>query len=48
MSEDTVSRRWFMVSIGALLNGVVGVLVAIPVVGYLLGSIRKNGRHFRK
>ncbi len=41
--EKAVSRRWFLVSIGALLNGAVALLVAIPVVGYLLGPIRKNG-----
>jgi Rieske Fe-S protein len=45
MSDDkaAVTRRWVLVSIGALLNGAVGLLVAIPVVGYLLGPIRKNG-----
>jgi len=45
MSDDkaAVTRRWVLVSIGALLNGAVAFLVAIPVVGYLLGPIRKNG-----
>ena len=45
MSDEkaAVTRRWVLVSIGALLNGAVALLVAIPVVGYLLGPIRKNG-----
>ena len=44
MSEDkAVSRRWFLVGIGVLLNGAVALLIATPVVGYLLGPIRKNG-----
>ena len=37
MSDETaaVTRRWVLVSIGALLDGAVGLLVAVPVVGYL-------------
>ncbi len=41
--EKAVSRRWLLVSIGVLLNGAVALLIATPVVGYLLGPIRKNG-----
>jgi Rieske Fe-S protein len=41
--EKAVSRRWLLVSIGVLLNGAVAVLIATPIVGYLLGSVRKNG-----
>src|ERR1700761_396513 len=44
MSDDKAeSRRWFLVSIGVLLNGAVALLIATPVVGYLLGPIRKSG-----
>ena len=44
MSEDKeVSRRWLLVWIGVLLNGAVALLIATPIVGYLLGPIRKNG-----
>ena len=44
MSDDKeVSRRWLLVSIGVLLNGAVALLIATPIVGYLLGPIRKNG-----
>ena len=44
MSDDkAVSRRWLLVSIGVLLNGAVALLIATPVVGYLLGPIRRNG-----
>ncbi|HTZ60085.1 MAG TPA: Rieske 2Fe-2S domain-containing protein [Acidobacteriaceae bacterium] len=44
MSEDkAVNRRWFLVGIGVVLNGAVALLIATPVIGYLLGPIRKNG-----
>src|SRR5271155_3691562 len=44
MSDDkAVSRRWLLVSIGALLNGAVALLIATPIVGYLLGPVRKKG-----
>ena len=40
MSEDKeVSRRWFLVGVGVVLNGAVALLIATPVIGYLLGSI---------
>ena len=32
-----------MMAIGTALNGAVALLIATPVVGYLLGPIRKNG-----
>ena len=37
-----VSRRWLLLKIGALFNVVVGIAVATPVVGYLLGPIRRK------
>src|SRR5258708_33520832 len=44
MSEEKeVSRRWVLVGIGVLLNGAVALLIATPIVGYLLGPVRKNG-----
>jgi Rieske Fe-S protein len=44
MSEDNViKRRWFLVGIGVALNAAVGLFIATPVVGYLLGPIRKSG-----
>ena len=41
--EKAVSRRKLMMNIGILLNAAVALLIATPVVGYLLGPIRRNG-----
>ncbi len=41
--KRVVTRRWMLLGLGALINGVVGVAVAMPVVRYLLGPIRRNG-----
>ena len=41
--EKEVTRRWVLVGIGVLLNGAVALLIATPIVGYLLGPVRKNG-----
>jgi len=38
----TVSRRWLLLKIGALLNAVVGVAVAVPVVKYLLSPLKPD------
>jgi nitrite reductase/ring-hydroxylating ferredoxin subunit len=38
-----VSRRWMLMKIGALMNAAAGLVVAVPVIGYLLGPIRKKG-----
>jgi menaquinol-cytochrome c reductase iron-sulfur subunit len=38
----TPARRRFLLAFGLVLNAVVGVLVAIPVLGYLLGPIRRR------
>ncbi len=40
-------RRWLLMTIGIALNGAVGLLIATPVIGYLLGPIRKNGGYDR-
>jgi len=37
-----VSRRWLLLKIGALFNVVVGIAIATPVVGYLLGPVRRR------
>jgi Rieske Fe-S protein len=38
----TVSRRWFLLKVGALFNAVVGVAVAVPVVKYLLSPVKPD------
>lgn len=41
------SRRVFLFKLSLLINGAVGVVLAVPVLGYLLGPViqRKNGYH---
>ncbi len=45
MSDDqkTISRRSLLMKIGIMLNGAVALAITVPVVGYLLGPIRKKG-----
>jgi Rieske Fe-S protein len=38
----TVSRRWLLLKVGALFNVLVGVAVAVPVVKYLLSSVKPD------
>jgi Rieske Fe-S protein len=40
---DRITRRTLLMKIGILLNGIVAVAIATPVVGYLLGPIRRKG-----
>lgn len=44
-AEDSriTSRRWFLVKLGMLFNAAVGVAVAVPVIGYILGPVKKHG-----
>jgi Rieske Fe-S protein len=42
---QVVSRRWMLLKIGVLINAVVGVAVAIPVVRYLLGPVKRKGAY---
>lgn len=41
----TVSRRWLLLKIGALFNAIVGVVVAVPVVKYLLSAAQPDGAY---
>ena len=38
----TVSRRWLLLKVGALLNAAVGVAVAVPIFKYLLSSVKSD------
>ena len=40
-----VSRRWMLLKLGVFINAVVGVAVAVPVVGYLLGPVKRKGAY---
>jgi hypothetical protein len=37
-----VSRRWMLLGLGAVFNGIVGLAVAVPVVRYLLGPVKRK------
>jgi len=40
------SRRKFLMKVALLANGVVGVVLAVPVIGYLLGPVlKRNGSY---
>jgi menaquinol-cytochrome c reductase iron-sulfur subunit len=47
MSDSNVSRREFFVKLGIALNGLAAVVLATPVIGYLLGPVlrAKDGRY---
>jgi Rieske Fe-S protein len=46
MSEAKgLTRRSVLLKIGILLNGIVGVAIATPVIGYLLSPIKKKGAY---
>ncbi|HEX4021540.1 MAG TPA: Rieske 2Fe-2S domain-containing protein [Acidobacteriaceae bacterium] len=38
-----LSRRWFLVKLGVAFNAAVGLAVTVPVLGYLLGPVKKHG-----
>jgi Rieske Fe-S protein len=40
-----VSRRWMLLKLGVLINAAVGVAVAVPVVRYLLGPVKRKGAY---
>jgi menaquinol-cytochrome c reductase iron-sulfur subunit len=45
-TEDTLSRRGFLMKLGILFNGFAAMVLAVPVVGFLLSSVtrgRANG-----
>ena len=42
---SVVSRRWMLLKVGVLINAVVGVAVAVPVVRYLLGPVKRKGAY---
>jgi menaquinol-cytochrome c reductase iron-sulfur subunit len=45
--QNEVSRRAMLVKLGLLLNGIVGVVLAVPIVGYLLSPVtRRRKDHY--
>ena len=43
--ETTVSRRRFLLKMSIAINALVAAAIATPVIGYLLGPIRKKGAY---
>ena len=41
-AENGMSRRVALVKLGVFLNGVVGVLLAVPIVRYLLSPVTRQ------
>lgn len=49
MSDPNVSRRQFFVKLGIFLNACAGVVLAVPIIGYLLGPVlRADGGRYRE
>jgi nitrite reductase/ring-hydroxylating ferredoxin subunit len=44
-SPAIVSRRWMLLTAGAALNGLVGLVLAVPVLRYLLTPVRKDSSY---
>ena len=42
-TENGMSRRAMLVKLGMLLNGVVGIVLAVPIVRYLLSPVIREG-----
>ena len=42
LERDRVSRRTFLMNVGLAINAAVGLLLAIPVLGYVLGPVVKR------
>ncbi len=45
LHEERVTRRTFLMKVGFALNGLVAIILAIPIVRYLLGPVRKEDRY---
>jgi Rieske Fe-S protein len=43
--EEGVSRRTFLFKLSIAVNALVAAAIATPVIGYLLGPVRKRGRY---
>lgn len=43
--EEGVSRRTFLFKVSIAVNALIGIAVTVPIVGYLVGPIRRKGRY---
>ena len=47
LHEERVSRRTFLMNVGIALNALAGAVVAVPVLGYLLGPVLKRSEYLQ-
>lgn len=45
MTKAEVSRRWMLMKLGMGFNAIVGLALAVPVVGYLLSPVKKGNAY---
>ena len=46
MSEKKpLTRRWLLTAVGAAFNGIVGIAITVPVIGYLLSPVKKKNAY---
>jgi len=41
----TVSRRWLLLKLGIALNGIVGTMLAVPIIRYLLSPVKRDAAY---
>lgn len=47
LEQERVSRRTFLMNVGIALNAIVGVALAIPVVGYIFGPVIRRKEYLQ-
>jgi Rieske Fe-S protein len=47
LQAERISRRTLLMKLGLLLNGVVAIIVAIPIVRYLIGPVRRSSDYLK-
>src|SRR5581483_2134234 len=47
LEQERVSRRTFLMNVGIALNAIVGVVLAIPVVGYIFGPVIRRKEYLQ-
>jgi len=45
--KEPASRRMFLIKLGVLLNGIVALIIGIPIVRYLLGAARSDNDYLK-
>jgi len=45
MTKAEISRRWLLMKIGIAFNGIVGLALAVPIVGYIVSPMKKDAKY---